>query len=126
MVEVQAQVEIRPLAPEEWEQLAPVFEAEFGDDALPTPLDSRVVGAFDPDGRLVGFIVVEELLHLAQMHVAEDARGEGVGNLLAAYVEQSIPAGRSAIAVAQTEEGERMCGAWGFREIPGRLYRRTK
>lgn len=126
MVTAPAETVIRPLAPDEWEQLEPVFEAEFGNDALPTPLDSRVVGAFDAEGRLVGFLVVEELLHLAQMYVEEDVRGAGVGSQLAAYVEQSIPAGRSAIVVAQSEDGERMAESWGFSGIPGRLYRRTK
>jgi GNAT superfamily N-acetyltransferase len=126
MSEIAEQIEVRLLTTDEVAGLAPVFASEFGDDALPRPTEARVVGAFDAEGRLVGFIVVEELLHLAQMYVEEEARGGGVGSALASYVERSIPAGRSAIVVAQSEDGERMAEAWGFQPIPGKLYRREK
>jgi hypothetical protein len=117
-------VDIAPLNPERWRELAPVFCDVFGDDTLPDE-SAKVVAAHDSE-EIPAFIVVESLIFLAQVFAREDVRGTGLIDEVARYVEDRVPEGKTVVTIVQTEEGRRMAEKWGFTEIPGTLYRRDK
>jgi ribosomal protein S18 acetylase RimI-like enzyme len=116
---------VRLLSRDEVNTLEPIFSVEFEHDGLPRETEADVVGVFDGSD-LAGFLVVERLFHIAQVYVAPEYRRRRAASEMAAYVEQSIPEGRSAITITQTPEGGRMAESWGFVKIPGQLYRRAK
>lgn len=67
---------IRPLTPDEWPLLAPIFAAEGG--SLPSPDMARVIGAFDDAGALAGFWTVQVAYHAGPLWIRPDQRGTGL------------------------------------------------
>jgi len=67
---------IRPLTPDEWPMLAPIFQAEGG--TLPNPSQAQVVGAFDADGTLAAFWTVQLAYHAGPLWIRPDHHGTGL------------------------------------------------
>lgn len=74
-VDLKAGMGIRILAPEEYELLKPIFEAEGGQ--LPDPKKSVVAAAFDENG-LAGFWCLQLMWHKGPLWIREDRRGTGL------------------------------------------------
>lgn len=76
---------VRLIRPEEWAQLAPVFDAEGG--VLPPPESGATAAvAFDDQG-LAGFWVVQPCWHVGPLWVRPEYRGKGLWRRLSAVVD---------------------------------------
>jgi ribosomal protein S18 acetylase RimI-like enzyme len=73
-----------------------LFDAAFGIGELPRDPDYRFVGAYDPDGDLVGYACfgptsgADRAYDLYWIAVARDVHGRGVGSALLAEVESRL------------------------------------
>jgi hypothetical protein len=67
---------VRPLTPEEYSLAEPIFVSEGG--TMPHPSQSRIIGAFDESGSLVGLWTVQLAYHAGPLWVRPDHRGEGL------------------------------------------------
>lgn len=75
----------RLIRPEEWEQLAPIFEAEGG--VLPPPESGATAAVvFDEQG-LAGFWVLQPCWHAGPLWIRPDRRRTGLWRRLHAVIE---------------------------------------
>ncbi len=71
---------IREIEPQEWERLAPIYEANG--DRLPPTGANRVVVA-EVNGEIVGMCGLNLIAHVGPLWVHEDFRGFGVAGAVA-------------------------------------------
>jgi len=77
-------MELRLIRPEEWAQLAPIFEQEGG--RLPDPSRATAAVAFDEKG-LAGFWTLQQMYHAGPLWIRPDLRGKGLWRKLHAVID---------------------------------------
>lgn len=106
-----------------WPELQDVFRDEFGEEGLPDE-HAEIRAVSDGDG-VVGFYIIERVLHAGPFHVKEDRRGEGVGGLLIKDA-LGFTGGKEVYIAATTPQSIAICERLGLTRIEGVLYLKTK
>lgn len=116
---------VKELKPEQWNRLKEIFEREFDSD-LPKPENSRILACFE-DGKMVGFVLAEQVLMIGQIYVVPPRReksGEIVRSLLS-YIREKIAPRNVVGAVASEKRFEALYRAFGMQKIEGKFYRKN-
>jgi hypothetical protein len=116
-------IEYRYLAPEEYESLRPVFEANDGD--LPDPQMSAIHAAFDGD-EIVGFHVLQYVPHAEPMWIKDTHRGKVNWREFQRGVEKLFDKARggSYYIFPSDERVAKMCKRGGMVECEFKAWRR--
>lgn len=109
--------EVIVLPEERWPELADVFSTEFDAD-LPHSGKATILARL-VDGEIVGFMVVEFLTRIGQIHNCGSDTRE-----MFDWVHDMIPPGNSLIAIASEPRFKRLCEHFGMREVEGQVFRR--
>lgn len=113
---------IKPV--KDFSRLEKVFKAEFG--SLPKAENSTIFGAFE-DGRLIGFILAEDVVMIGQIYVVPEKRNESMSivNSLVQTVKNEYDGKDNVGAVASEPRFEEMFKSLGMGKINGVFYRKN-
>lgn len=102
--------------PEEWSQIEGAMKAVFHNDMPVTPDQAVFVGLYD-EGRLAGWVHVEHLYHFNCVYLDVPYRQSGLGLKLIKEAASRIPAGHSAICIANRGYAVPIARALGARDL---------
>lgn len=110
------------LDPEDYNQIAPFFNAE--NCPVPDPNFSRVLAAFAPSGELAGFIVLQLVAHAEPIYVAPEHRQSGLGTILTQAMDgYAATVGVAGLYTQPTNTAaSRLCEKVGFTEAEYPLW----
>ncbi len=114
---------IREIEPQEWERLAPIYEANG--DHLPSPEANRVIIA-EVNGEIVGMCGLNTIVHVGPLWVSEKHRGMGVSGRMAARV-ASIVADAGEVGYfmfPSTQESVKAVEKMGLKERAWKVFER--
>ena len=114
-------MEVKWLQGEELEVLQPIVEKRGW-----TPLHPAAVArvAFDSEGLVCGFHVLQLRPHPEPLWVREDMRGTGLAGDLAGdmhhFLEETLTAGF--MCIADSPEAEKLCKSFGMKKVEKPVY----
>lgn len=116
-------MEIKKLNAAQWAGLIDTFEAVFDSD-LPNYEHGVIYGAFD-NGKLLGFVLVEDVKVVGQIFVKEPKNNATVVKKMLRYIRETIPDKQAVAAVASEPRFEMLFRSLGLQKITGTLFRRN-
>ena len=111
---------IEELEPDEWWRLGVVFVEEFGTQEVPDPKRTKIYVGVE-DGRVVGFFLMERVIHAGPFWVAPNHRGKGVARRLAEEALR-LAEGEEGYIAATRPEVEHLAESLGLTKIEGSLW----
>jgi hypothetical protein len=116
---------VKKLKPEQYGRLKQVFNDVFDSD-LPLPHNSDIFAAFE-DGKVVGFILAEDVKMLGQIYVSPEKRSEGteITMKLLKEVRERYEGKENVAAVASETRFEKLYRALKMEKISGTIFRRN-
>ncbi len=115
---------IREIEPQEWERLAPVYEANG--DRLPSFEANRVIIA-EVNGEIVGMCGLNAIVHVGPLWVSEEFRGRGVAGAMTAKAGSLVAecGGAGYFMFPSTPESVKVVEKMGLIERAWKVFERT-
>jgi len=104
------------LTPEEWPLVAETVRSQFRDAMPVTPDQSSFLAAFDGPA-VAGFVQIETLLHLNNLHVAPKYRDARLAWQLLREAVALTPKGYSVVALTDLNEVAKLAVRLGGRDL---------
>lgn len=116
---------VRKLSPEKFARLRHVFDGEFDSDT-PIPDNSEIFAAFE-DGKMVGFVLAENIVLLGQIYVVPERREKsgGIVQNLLKFLQVRYDGRETVGAVASERRFEALYRAFGMQKILGTFFRKN-
>lgn len=116
---------VKKLKPEQFKRLEKIFEEEFDSDA-PLPENSDIFAAFE-NGKLVGFVLAEQLVMIGQIFVIPEKRtgSTEVSRELLKELRKRFEGKEVIGAIASEPRFGNLYKALGMQKISGDFYRRN-
>lgn len=109
-----------PLSPEEWKHLQDVLIDVFT-ESLPDPQITKILAVKEED-EIVGFVMMESIVHVKHIWVRPDRVAKGVADELARATHELLIHRRSAVLVATSKAAERLARLVGMTKKDGVAY----
>lgn len=117
------EITYRMLRPDEWPKVEPIFIEHGGPQSLPCPEASAILVA-EEQGGIVGFLVIQPVVHAEPVWVREDHRGNGIARKLFSEVDDFMKGiGIKAYYTFSTETiVERLAQGNGMSLLPWKVW----
>ena len=116
---------IKELAPEHFELLRPIMEAEFDSDP-PQPGTNRIFVCYD-GADPVGFVRAEQLVWVGQIYIVPERRNTttSIAKTMVNFLKDRFAGKCTVAAVASEPRVEKLFASFGFQKIDGTFHRRN-